>query len=105
MVANQWSRRRHQRIRCHTRTRRKSGGRQSLVNQSFGIQMFSARFSNLAVSSDRVAENVETRSNYSSCGMVEYAGVDFPLAQAFRECVKTRFRTRSGSDGITKSRR
>src|SRR5438132_2661824 len=83
MVANQWSRRRHQRIRCHTRTRRKSGGRQSLVNQSFGIQMFSARFSNLAVSSDRVAENVETRSNYSSCGMVEYAGVDFPLAQAF----------------------
>ena len=24
----------------------------------------------------------------------------FPLAQAFRECVKTRVRTRSGSDGI-----
>ncbi len=23
----------------------------------------------------------------------------FPLAQAFRECVKTRVRTRSGSDG------
>jgi len=45
--------------------------------------MFSARFSNLAVSSDRVAEKVETRSNYSSCGSVEYDGVDFPLAQAF----------------------
>ncbi len=47
LVANQWSRRRHQGVCRHSRTRRKSGGRQSLVNQSFGIQMFSAGFSNL----------------------------------------------------------
>ena len=45
--------------------------------------MFSAGFSNLAVSSDRVVEKVETRSNFSSSGIVEYDRVDFPLAQAF----------------------